>query len=219
VDDPLDNLLSLAEARESNGLALAALLDAWRMPSEETGNPSFAQLLAILEERGLAVLRSDSLDQIERLDLPALVQVRGGDGEPRVVLIRHVSDSDVLLEGVIPGQVVRTSRETLEGRRTGAAYVAWRNYEGLPPLVRAGQSGDAVSFVQRCLAQLGYYAGDVHGSFDDATERAVVAFQRGVGLIPDGAVGPLTQVRLYHALPDYRMPLLALGGSAQASAL
>ena len=110
-------------------------------------------------------------------------------------------------------------RETLEDRWSGGAYVAWRNYEGLPPLLRAGQSGPAVSFVQRALTQLGYYAGDAHGSFDEETERAVAAFQRDAGLVADGSVGPLTQVRLYHSLPEYRMPLLALAGGARAPAL
>jgi peptidoglycan hydrolase-like protein with peptidoglycan-binding domain len=114
---------------------------------------------------------------------------------------------------------VAVARDLLQERWSGSGYVAWRNYEGLPPLLRAGHSGAAVSFVQRALGELGFYVGDVHGSYDDATERAVAAFQRGSGLSPDGAVGPLTQVRLYHSLPDYRMPLLALGGGAQASAL
>jgi peptidoglycan hydrolase-like protein with peptidoglycan-binding domain len=57
----------------------------------------------------------------------------------------------------------------------------------------------------------------VHGSFDDETERAVVAFQEYVGLPPDGTAGPVTQVRLYHALPEYRMPVLASRADRRAT--
>ena len=72
-------------------------------------------------------------------------------------------------------------------------------------------------FLQQALARLGYYEGEVHGSFDDTTRLAVVAFQENAGLHADGTAGPLTQVRLYHALPDYRMPALAFRTGSRAT--
>ncbi|MGH0031245.1 MAG: peptidoglycan-binding domain-containing protein, partial [Myxococcota bacterium] len=142
---------------------------------------------------------------------PALVELRDADGQLRAVLVRHVEDAGIQLEGLVPDQPVRVTRIRLEGRFRGNGYVAWRNYEGLPPVLRAGGSGDPVRFVQRSLSRLGFYAGDVHGSFDPATEKAVVAFQDGSGIATDGALGPVSQVHLYQSLPDYRMPTLALG--------
>ena len=51
--------------------------------------------------------------------------------------------------------------------------------------------------------------------FDAHTRKAVLAFQRTRGLRTDGAVGPLTKMALYDALPRYTTPrLAALGGGA-----
>jgi peptidoglycan hydrolase-like protein with peptidoglycan-binding domain len=60
-----------------------------------------------------------------------------------------------------------------------------------PPL-----TGCDVSDLQLRLAQLGYYIGPWHGSFDPATHRAVVNFQKEHGINPLGQVGAAT----WHAL-------------------
>ncbi|MGH0028879.1 MAG: ExeA family protein, partial [Myxococcota bacterium] len=87
-DDPLDNLFALEPPRATNGRALAAMLDAWGLPSADPGEPSFPQALATLEESGLQVLRVASLDEILALGLPALVGLRDADGQLRAVLVR-----------------------------------------------------------------------------------------------------------------------------------
>ena len=52
--------------------------------------------------------------------------------------------------------------------------------------------GDDVSSLQRRLGELGFHLGKVDGIFGPETERAVRAFQAGVGLADDGTVGPET---------------------------
>ncbi|MEP6630923.1 MAG: peptidoglycan-binding protein, partial [Lapillicoccus sp.] len=52
--------------------------------------------------------------------------------------------------------------------------------------------GDDVSALQERLLGLGFHPGRVDGWFGPDTEAAVRAFQRGVGLTPDGQVGPDT---------------------------
>ena len=46
--------------------------------------------------------------------------------------------------------------------------------------------------LQRVLRLLGHYTGDVDGSYGPKTTEAVKAFQRAVGLDPDGLAGPMT---------------------------
>ncbi|MCL1964998.1 MAG: peptidoglycan-binding protein [Firmicutes bacterium] len=60
-----------------------------------------------------------------------------------------------------------------------------------------------VKRLQQRLKDLGYYNGSVSGVYDDATEAAVVAFQRRNGEWVDGVAGEDTQRRLYSdsALP------------------
>lgn len=216
LDDPLDNLLRMRSAGASDARALDALLEAWQLPPRAAPELSFSELLAALEENGLRVIRIRSQDELEQLDVPGLVELQAPDGNLHAALIRHIDAGTAQLDGVVPGQLVSVPLGQLNERWKGEGYAAWRDYEGLPPVLRSGASGQPVAFLQRALARLGHYHGEVHGSFDDATEQAVRSFQRSVGLVADGSVGPLTQVQLYHALPDYRMPLLAFTAETAA---
>ena len=55
-----------------------------------------------------------------------------------------------------------------------------------------GDTGKAVSALQRQLASAGVYAGPVNGTFDAATATAVAALQKGKGLEASGIVGGKT---------------------------
>lgn len=78
------------------------------------------------------------------------------------------------------------------------------------PTVQQGDTGNAVKRVQRALRRLPNLSIVVDGIFGPATHTAVVEFQQGEGLTPDGIVGPLT----WAALPDGGpMPVLQDGSS------
>lgn len=55
-----------------------------------------------------------------------------------------------------------------------------------------GSTGPNVKLIQSLLNRIGYNAGTVDGVFGPQTQRAVIAFQRNNGLVPDGVVGPAT---------------------------
>ena len=59
-----------------------------------------------------------------------------------------------------------------------------------------GESGDAVSALQRRLSDLGYWLGEPDGNYGQLTRQAVMAFQKAEGLGRDGVAGPDTQGRL-----------------------
>ena len=56
--------------------------------------------------------------------------------------------------------------------------------------------GQAVSDFQRALIQLGYMDGNPDGDFGGKTKQAVIAFQRDIGLEPNGVVDELLQMLL-----------------------
>ena len=60
-------------------------------------------------------------------------------------------------------------------------------------------TGDAVSELQTQLKVMGYYDGNVTGTFDLATKKAVIAFQKKNGLTADGVAGGDTLKKLYSA--------------------
>lgn len=67
--------------------------------------------------------------------------------------------------------------------------------------MKVGDKGDNVLLLQRRLAELGYYTGDVDGVFGNQTRRAVERFQYYQGLSADGIAGKRTQTVLFES-PD-----------------
>jgi peptidoglycan L-alanyl-D-glutamate endopeptidase CwlK len=64
------------------------------------------------------------------------------------------------------------------------------------PVLKPGSSGPEVRRVQTLLAAHGFNPGPVDGNFGEATEAAVIAFQRSEGMVADGIVGPRTAAAL-----------------------
>lgn len=70
----------------------------------------------------------------------------------------------------------------------------------LPPIegvsITLNDRGQIVRDVQTRLQALGYYKGDISGVYDSATRKAVVSYQKAVGLKADGICGAQTQQAL-----------------------
>ena len=85
--------------------------------------------------------------------------------------------------------------DTSEKKKSGqdTSNIASTGFETL----ENGSEGTQVRKLQERLKQLNYYTGSVDGSFGDATEAAVMAFQQVNNLTVDGKAGPATQRVLY----------------------
>jgi general secretion pathway protein A len=88
------------------------------------------------------------------------------------------------------------------------AFVFWQDFEDMGEILRAGDYGSAVVWLQSGLQSMGFYEGDPSGVFDDATEKSVRRFQQENNLLLDGVVGPKTRLVLYANLKQYSMPRL-----------
>jgi lysozyme len=64
-----------------------------------------------------------------------------------------------------------------------------------------GSIGDRIRTLQQHLKDRGYDPGAIDGSFRPTTQTAVRKFQRSIGLIEDGIVGPRTWAHLMSATP------------------
>lgn len=69
-------------------------------------------------------------------------------------------------------------------------------------ILRLGDKGDEVKKLQKALAKAGYYDDEVTGNFGQYTDSCVKAFQKDMGLLVDGEVGPYT----WAALESYEAP-------------
>ena len=56
-------------------------------------------------------------------------------------------------------------------------------------LIKHGMRGEDVQYVQKLLADAGFYAGPIDGVFGNGTMGAVKAFQQSAGLPVDGVIG------------------------------
>ena len=63
-------------------------------------------------------------------------------------------------------------------------------------LLRLGQQGQDVVYIQSRLKTLGFFTADTTGYFGPVTEAAVIQFQRVNNLMVDGVVGPQTLTAL-----------------------
>lgn len=216
VPSTVENLgeaLALRTPGSTASEALRAILDAWGLPVEVEERPfvSFPELLGELHGRELAVLslpRTD-LTRLRLLDHPALLELRAADGVSRVVALRALGEETAWLAGVTPGTPVRVDLAEVERLWSREAYVVWQDFEGLPEVLRRGDVGSGVAWLQLSLQQLGFYRASLSARFDPATVEAVRSFQRARRLEPDGAVGPLTKMALYEALSRYAVPRLS----------
>ncbi|WP_324669065.1 peptidoglycan-binding domain-containing protein [Geochorda subterranea] len=80
---------------------------------------------------------------------------------------------------------------------------AWMERRRRRPTLGPGSRGHEVEALQQRLARLGFYEGEVDGTYGELTEDAVRSFQRAFRLHADGIAGP----ELFRLLDD---PLLAL---------
>lgn len=64
--------------------------------------------------------------------------------------------------------------------------------------LKFGMTGEDVGRVQKLLKDLGYYKGPIDNSYGPGQgfANAVKAFQKSVGLEPDGSIGPLTRAKI-----------------------
>ncbi|PSR12827.1 hypothetical protein C8255_26060 [filamentous cyanobacterium CCP3] len=65
-----------------------------------------------------------------------------------------------------------------------------------PVLLQPGAEGDEVIMLQRQMRLLGLYEGPVNGRYEEATERAIAAFQTSVGLPDTGTLDQATWQRM-----------------------
>ncbi len=181
--------------------------------------PDLEQAVAALRAAGAGSrtrvldLSETNLVTLRLLNRPAALELAASDGVGRGLVLRALEEERATLASPLGAEdELEVALDELRAHWTGRARVVWRDFENLPWLLEAGDEGAAVAWLQSALLGLGFYAGLPSGAFDERTVDAVRAFQRSRGLRADGAVGPLTQMALYDALPRYAGPRLRRDG-------
>lgn len=80
----------------------------------------------------------------------------------------------------------------------------------LPAFSRRGSRGEEVKQIQTVLKDRKLYEGNIDGIYGSQTEKAVIQFQKQMGLTPDGIVGPKTLSAM--GLGDVPSGVTGIGG-------
>lgn len=208
--------LAAAGGKDNALAAFNALAAIWHVPRATwaSSRPDLPELLA--RERGLEILRfTGNLGALLRLDSPAMLELALPGVSGRRYLALTGADSDRCT--IAPPLAGRTSlrRAELEGIWSGRAFLPWKNHLDIPPGIKAGAEGSAVTRLQELLREGGVYKGPLNGVFDGPTRDAVRSFQRSRGVEPDGSIGRQTLFLLYRTGSTFPNPSLAPGGGGR----
>ena len=124
---------------------------------------------------------------------PTIKNLQPNIYSPRI--LSTASAAKPLLGGLI-GAVLLAVSSMPQTLAAPDAIVA-QNY----PLLAPGSTGNSVSQLQATLKLLGFYSGEINGSYTAATQNAVAQFQSAAGILSDGIAGPSTWAKLLPA-PD-----------------
>ena len=229
----LRHLLARRDPQEALAESERAILERYgRATSDDPISPTdSASLQSDIEARNLVttVFDGGSIDLLRRLDHPVLLPLApvrptapaasasrspatsaSAEAENRWVAITGFEGDRARVAGLVRDRVVTVPIEDLADHWLETGILVWERFEPVPELLKQGENGRGVLWLQRALAQLRFFEGRPSGVFDGDTAIAVSDFQREHGLAADGIAGPLTQIALYGQLEQYPVPRLSV---------
>ena len=146
---------------------------------------------------GLDCLRGEGgVEQLRRLNRPAIVRVYDSQGAPRWLVLERLQGRQVTLAAGGARTVVDIDK--LAGYDIREFVLLWRPPAQTRGTLAAGDRGPGVVWlVKRLDLDRGATSGAAAGRvFDEAVTDAVRRFQRAAGIVADGVAGPETLILL-----------------------
>ena len=191
VSGELRALLEQPEAQQQNE-AWGGLYRLWGIRAG-AGENGCAQALV----RGLDCLRGEGgLEQLRRLNRPAIVRVYDPQGAPRWLVLERLQGRQATLAA--GGERTVADIDKLAGYDISEFVLFWRPPAHTRGTLAAGDRGAGVAWL---VKRLGPAGGAISGAasdpvFDEALTDAVRRFQRAAGIADDGVAGPETLILL-----------------------
>ena len=141
------------------------------------------------------------------LNQPAVLLMDGG-GKDQSYYAVLTSLGEESATFTMAGVERRVALPDISRHWSGKYVLLWQAPPGFSNTLAAGSRGPAVLWLRKSLAQVQGGSADGPALFDSGLTSRVKAFQLAEGMVPDGAAGALTIIRLNLRL-DERMPRLA----------
>jgi general secretion pathway protein A len=207
----LDRELSGSDEAKSALTAFNALAKLWNVQpvSDQTPRQYPQSLDRAAAQRDLELHRySGSLGLLARMGYPAIMEftLPGIDGK-RYLALTGLEQGRFYVTPPLAGRNSLSSAE-LETFWSGVAYLPWKNFLNIPPLLHPGTEGSKASALQQLLQDARLFKGKKSGVFDRESIAAVRHFQTACGITPDGKAGAQTLLLLYRAGKKFPIPAL-----------
>ena len=206
----LPNVLAWPSAQpitHSGEMAYTALFRAWGA-QYQSANDSKGDECKQAQAAGLRCMTERGwLDDLRRLNLPAVLQMRDKQGQEFSAALTGLDDKSATF--AIGGESRKVALGVLAAQWSGHYTLLWRKPPFASEKLRAGDYGPDVGWLGNRLAQLdGNIAQAIKDQlFDQAVLRRVKQFQLDQGLLADGVAGSQTMMRL-SAATDATAPRL-----------
>ena len=201
--------LATVTETESALTAFNVLARIWHIPTAAwaSSQPELPEILA--RERGVDTLKfTGNLGALLRYNSPAILELTIPALQGRRYLALTGFDADrYTITPPLAGRTTVSGAE-LESIWSGRAYIPWKNHLNIPPGIKGGAQGRAVSRLQTLLQGGGLYKGGLSGVMDRPTLDAVGSFQMAQGIDPAGGVGRQTLFLLYRTARGFTNPVL-----------
>jgi len=210
-------LSALAAATEEQNLyaSVNVALAAWQIPALAPVAGQSLNLKTLARLRGLTATRLNAdLQDLARLNAPALLQITLADGSSRFLALTGIDREGVNVLPALDGRE-RLSRAELALIWSRGATVLWKDFHAIASARQPAERAGGVRQLQGMLKQAGCYDGAANGVFNVATKDAVKEFQRREHLTVDGQAGGETLLLLYRRAGGFFPPgILKEGGKA-----
>lgn len=207
TDTTFTGLVDRQDPTASRTAAVQAILRAWNLAliTNLPANDSVEALTAFAQENRLTteVMRL-TLDQIEAINLPALIKLHGRSRSIWVAVIGGEGEDFKITTA--SNETTLAPRDVINECYLNEAIVLWRDSYPDAAILKTGMSGEDVRVLQVQLRTLGRLDRAPTGTFDDATAAAIRSIQKDAGLVVDGAAGRHTRMVLSSWLPGFNTP-------------
>jgi general secretion pathway protein A len=169
--------------------AAVVLFAAWGLPPPDGG--PVEEMCAALGEEGLRCLSaSGGLDDLRRLNRPAMLRLHDAEGTSFYAALTAADEERVTV-------VFKGGSGEVEFSWFGGYTLIWKPPPGYETPLVPGQRSPVTVWIRARLKEADGAPGDgVSELYDPALAEAVRRFQRSRGLEVDGIVGPLTLIHL-----------------------
>lgn len=202
------DLLMSKSYEESRLNAMRSLLILWRKGPEPAVRDGESFYTLAVSHQLRCIEFWSNLDGLRCTNTPCILEMF----VPQQVKPRYMTlaglDSKTAKIYYADAEPVEVPIELLDEFWLRRAFVLWKDFEQIREILKPGDSGNHVVWLQTSLQTLGLFDGQLTGQYDDVTGEAVRTFQLRNNLLLDGIVGPRTKLALYANLKQYPMPRL-----------